>query len=71
MDVMNRNRAAQTEVEIHRALNTEQESGELLATALAAALVEYRNHVQRCDCLDLEDTGGTGWRLVACWERLQ
>ena len=71
MDVKNRNRAAQKNIEIDRALNTEQETGELLAAALAATLVEYRGHVQQCECIDAENTGGTGWRMVACWERLQ
>jgi hypothetical protein len=49
---------------------TDPEEGPLLAAALAAALVEYRRHVEQGS--DPGHAGGTGtrWRMLARWEQL-
>ena len=49
----------------------ELSEGALLAAALAAALVEYRNHVAQKSGQEGAARAGERWRTVGCWERLQ
>jgi hypothetical protein len=43
----------------------------LLAVALAAALLEYRHHVQQRSLQTGVEGAGENWRLVARFERLR
>lgn len=47
------------------------QEGALLAAAVAAALVEYRDYVRQEDEAGGAAGVGTNWRAIACWERLR
>jgi hypothetical protein len=49
--------------------STQAEEGWLLAAAVAAALVEYRQQVQRQNGSTRAETGGQ-WRTLARWQQL-
>lgn len=48
----------------------EPEEGVLLAVALAAALVEYRQHRERQNGHSSPGRNGTNWRMMSRWEQL-
>jgi hypothetical protein len=48
----------------------EPEEGELLAVALAAALVEYQRHTKQQKEHESPGHNGTNWRMMSRWEQL-
>jgi hypothetical protein len=56
---------------VERERGAHWQEGALLAAAVAAALVEYRDYVRQEEEPGGAAGVGTNWRAIACWERLR
>jgi hypothetical protein len=55
----------------HELLPVELEEGRLLAAALVAALVEYRQHVRQPNEHEKLPGTWTNWRMMSRWQQLR
>jgi hypothetical protein len=55
----------------HEQLQGELDEGQLLAAALVAALVEYRQHVRQPNEHEKQPGTRTNWRMMSRWQQLR